>query len=256
MRDAGDAAARTGDAEERSRDAAARDTAAAKGAAAAWDAEYAAGRYLREPPVPFTSDILAAARKLRLSHGLYVGCGNGRNYLPLITRGLDLTGLDISATAIGQLAARAPGSRPRLVCGDLSALPPGKTYPVVIGIQVFQHGDRAGTHAHIRAAQARVADGGLFCLRVNAAGTDVWPEHEVTERDPGDSGDSGGALTVRYLAGPKRGLLVHFFSGSELDGLFADGFTPVLPRRLCEVRREPPAPGQWSQWEAIWRKSC
>ena len=42
-----------------------------------------------------------------------------------------------------------------------------------------------------------VAPGGLFCLRVNATATDIWPEHEVTERDP------DGGLTARYLAGPK-----------------------------------------------------
>jgi len=51
----------------------------------------------------------------------------------------------------------------------------------------------ARVHAHIRAAQARVAGGGLFCLRVNATGTDIWPEHGMTERHP------DGGLTVRYL---------------------------------------------------------
>jgi hypothetical protein len=30
-------------------------------------------------------------------------------------------------------------------------------HPLVIGIQVFQHGDRAAAHAHIRAAQQRVS---------------------------------------------------------------------------------------------------
>jgi hypothetical protein len=217
-------------------------------AAAAWDAEYGAGRYRGEPPVAFAEDILAAARVSGLTRGLYVGCGNGRNYLPLVAGGLDLTGLDISATAIAQLAVRAPGRRPDLVHGDLTALPPAATYPLVIGIQVFQHGDRSRVHAHIGAAQARVASGGLFCLRVNATGTDIWPEHEVTERHP------DGELTVRYLAGPKRNLRIHFFSAAELDSLLGAGFEPVMPLRLRHMRRTAPQPGQWSQWEAIWRK--
>lgn len=222
--------------------------------AAAWDAEYAAGRYVREPPVAFVRDILGAAREAGLTSGLYIGCGNGRNYLPLVAGGLDLTGLDISATAIAQLGVRVrgrgPGRTDRLVHGDLSALPPAAAYHMVIGIQVFQHGDLATAHAHIRAAQRRVTAGGLFCLRVNAAATDVWPSHEVIEQDP------GGGFTVRYLAGPKRGLLVHFFAGAELEALFCDGFTPVLPPRLWQARREPPDPGQWSQWEGIWRRSA
>jgi len=218
-------------------------------AAAAWDAEYAAGRYATEPPVAFTRDILAAARRTSLTRGLYIGCGNGRNYLPLVASGLDLTGLDISAAAIAQLCARAPDRRDRLVHGDLSALPASAVYQVVIGIQVFQHGDRGAAHTHIRAAQRRVTAGGLFCLRVNATATDVWPGHEVTERHP------DGGFTVRYLAGPKQGLLIHFFAGAELEALFGGGFTPVLPPRLQQTRRNAPQPGQWSQWEAIWLRT-
>jgi hypothetical protein len=93
--------------------------------AAAWDTEYRAGRYRDEPPVTFTQDILAAARETGPDRGLYIGCGNGRNYLPLVAAGLDLTGLDISAAAIAQLASRAPGRRDRLIRGDLTALPAG-----------------------------------------------------------------------------------------------------------------------------------
>jgi hypothetical protein len=184
-----------------------------------------------------------------VARGLYIGCGNGRNYLPLVAGGLDLTGLDISAAAIAQLAGRVPGRRDRLIRGDLTALPPGMAWPLVIGIQVFQHGDRAAAHAHIRAAQQRATLGGLFCLRVNATGTDLWPEHEVIECDP------DGGLTVRYLAGPKQGLLIHFFTATELDALFAARFAPVLPLRVQRTWRTPPQPGQWSQWEAIWRRN-
>ena len=106
-----------------------------------------------------------------VTRGLYIGCGNGRNYLPLVDGGLDLAGLDISSAAITQLAARAPDRRHRLICGNLSVLPAAAVYPLVIGIQVFQHGDGATVHAHIRAAQQRVSLGGLFCLRVNATAT-------------------------------------------------------------------------------------
>ena len=115
--------------------------------------------------------------------------------------------------------------------------------------QAFQHGDRAQAQTHIRAAQRRLTPGGLFCLRVNATGTDIWPEHEVTEHDP------DGGLTVRYLAGPKEGLPIHFFSAAELNALLAGCFASVLPLRRQRTQRRPPQPGQWSQWEAIWRQT-
>lgn len=218
-------------------------------AAQAWDVEYDAGRYREEPPVPFVADILAAAGDHDLigETGVYIGCGNGRNYLPLVAGGLDLIGLDISATAIGQLDARAPSRRGRLIHGDLSALPGGAAYALVVGIQVFQHGDRSIAHEHIRAAQARLMPRGLFCLRVNAIGTDLAYAHEVIERD-----DDGG-FTVRYQAGPKAGLDIHFFAESELSSLFAD-YAPVLAPRVARTWRTPPEQGQWSQWEAIWRR--
>jgi 2-polyprenyl-3-methyl-5-hydroxy-6-metoxy-1,4-benzoquinol methylase len=132
--------------------------------AAFWNAEYTSGRYRDGHPIDFVADILGAARDAELigAEGLYIGCGNGRNYLPLITGGLDLVGLDVSAVALQQLAERAPERLHRLVDGDLSALPNGKTYPIVIGIQVFQHGNRMRAHAHIKAAQGRLAAGGLF----------------------------------------------------------------------------------------------
>jgi SAM-dependent methyltransferase len=221
-----------------------------RGAASSWDAAYQDGRYRADPPVPFVADIIDAAGRHGLAgaHGLYVGCGNGRNFLPLARHGLRLTGLDVSAVALRQLAERAPEYRDRLVHGDLSALPRESAFDIIIGIQVFQHGDREAAHAAIRQAAGRLRPGGLFCLRVNAAGTDLWPEHDVTQRH------ADGGLTIRYLAGAKAGLLIHFFSAPELTALFA-GLRPVLPLRLCQTRRTPPEPGQWSQWEGIWHKA-
>jgi predicted TPR repeat methyltransferase len=216
--------------------------------AASWDREYAGGRYRHEPPVAFVADILAAARQAGLASGLYIGCGNGRNYEPLVRGGLDLTGLDISDVALRQLSARMPERRGSLVHGDLSALPGQARYGIVVGIQVFQHGDTEAAHAHLRAAQARVASGGLMAVRVNAAGTDIAFAHQVTGRN-----DDG--LTIRYRDGPKAGLEIHFFGEAELRGFFATGFEPVMPLRPQITRRQPPETGQWTQWEGIWRAS-
>jgi len=217
-------------------------------ASAAWDAEYAAGRYHGEPPVRFVTDIVDTARHLGLSHGLYVGCGNGRNLLPMLDAGLDLVGLDISAEAIGQLRRNRPDRAGRLVVGDLSALSPSAVYELVIGIQVFQHGSRALAHEHVRAAVGHVGPGGLLCVRVNAAATDVEHEHDRIE----ENGD--GSYTVRYRAGPKAGLDIHFFSAAELSTLVGDRFAELIPPRLQSTPRISADRGQWSQWEAIWQR--
>jgi trans-aconitate methyltransferase len=216
--------------------------------ARSWDAEYAAGRYREDAPVGFVDDIIAAAADHQVRRGLYIGCGNGRNLVPLLDAGLDLVGLDVSGQAITQLRRLRPDRAGSLVRGDLSALPDASRYELVIGIQVFQHGTRAGAHRHLLDAAERVDTGGLLCVRVNATGTDVAHDHEMLER-----GDDGG-FTVRYLSGPKVGLNMHFFAQSELRELIAPGFTEVLPLRVHSTKRQAGA-GQWSQWEGIWRRT-
>src|SRR5882762_4870713 len=65
-----------------------------------WDDEYRNQRYVDEPPLPFVErivDTLRADASAWNGTGLYVGCGNGRNYLPLVDAGLVLLALDVSA---------------------------------------------------------------------------------------------------------------------------------------------------------------
>lgn len=220
-------------------------------AARSWDAEYASGRYAGDPPVGFVDDIITAVKDAGISRGLYIGCGNGRNYIPLAEAGLDLTGLDISATAIGQLAAKIPDRHNRLVTGDLSALPAGQRFPLVVAIQVLQHGTRAETHGLLAEALEWVAPGGLFAVRVNAAGTDVHHAHELTERD------ADGSFSVRYLEGPKAGLTVHFWAARELDAaVTAAGFGPMLPLRPQATWRARREQGLWLQWEGIYQRTA
>jgi hypothetical protein len=118
--------------------------------------------------VAFVDDIVLAARYAGVDRGLYIGCGNGRNYVPLTGAGLDLIGLDVSATAIAQLAARLPGRRVRLIAGDLSALASGERFPLVVAIQVLQHGTREEAHGLLADSLSRAAVGGLFAVRLSA----------------------------------------------------------------------------------------
>jgi SAM-dependent methyltransferase len=214
-----------------------------------WDAEYRRGRYVDEPPLPFVDDIVTAldrAPALRAGAGLYVGCGNGRNYLPLVDAGLRVYGLDVSLEALRQLAVRRPGLR--LICGDLRSVASAGRLAYVVAIQVFQHGTAADVAAYFSRVRRSLRPGGLFFLRVNSVGTEIGRRHTVIERG------AHGAITIRYDAGPKEGLAIHFYARDELLSLTGDAFEPVLPPRERIIERRPPETGAWAQWEAVWRR--
>jgi cyclopropane fatty-acyl-phospholipid synthase-like methyltransferase len=220
-------------------------------AARSWDAEYRRGRYAAEPPLAFTGTILAVLgerREARAAAGLYVGCGNGRNLVPLADAGLTLWGLDLSAEALRQLAERRPALASRLLLGDFLRFAPPTPFAYVVAIQVFQHGTAADAAAYFERAAGLLPPGGLLFLRVNAASTQVFHRHDVLE-----VGDHGG-FTVRYLDGPKAGLPVHFYARSELDALTRAAFRGVHAPREAVVQRTPPAHGSWAQWEAVYER--
>ncbi len=220
-------------------------------AAARWDAEYRRGRYAGEPPVPFVEQILGALqdRRARLDGpGLYVGCGNGRNYLPLVDAGLDLYGLDLSPAALQTLAARRPAVAGRLICGDFRRFGSARPFSCLVAIQVFQHGTDADVAIYFGNVAALLAKGGLFFLRVNSVATQPFHRHTVIERN-----DRGG-FTALYEEGPKRGLPMHFYSRDELHALTREAFRPVAEPREDVILRSPPKTGSRAQWEMIWER--
>ena len=113
----------------------------------------------------------------------------------------------------------------------------------------MQHGSRAQAHALLAGSLERVTPGGLYAIRVNAAGTDVYHAHRVTERA------ADGSYSICYAEGPKAGLTVHFWAARELDmAMTTAGFAPVLPLRPQATWRQPRDRGLWLQWEGIYRR--
>jgi SAM-dependent methyltransferase len=215
-----------------------------------WDAEYRRGRYVAEPPLPFVGEILATVRAhpaARAGVGLYVGCGNGRNYLPLVDAGLHLRGLDVSREALAQLADHRPELASGLACADFRELDAAPAFDYVIALQVFQHGGDADAATYFVKTSAVLRPGGLFFLRVNSASTEVYFAHTVVERN------RFGGFTIRYDEGPKAGLRVHFYTADELHGLTRPRFRPMAGPREVVVERAAPKTGSWAQWEAVWQ---
>jgi len=218
---------------------------------ASWDAEYRRGRYAGEPPIAWVGTILSmlqAEPALWGGRGLYVGCGNGRNYLPLVDAGATLDGIDLSKEAITQLVRRRPDVADRLWVGDFRTQRPTERFAYLVAIQVFQHGDGATLSAAFAQAAVLLQPGGLLFVRVNSIATQIYHRHTVVELD------RLGGFTIRYDDGPKAGLLIHFASREDLLARAGAVFEIVREPQEVVMQREAPKTGTWAQWQAVWRR--
>lgn len=213
-----------------------------------WDREYESGRYEAEPPVQFVRAIIGELRKRGWTgrRGIYVGCGNGRNYAPLAATCDGLRGIDVSESGIRRLLQGYPEHAGRVSRGNFldDSHDMERAADYLMSIQAFQHGDERTAERYFERAAAVLRHGGLLFLRVNSASTDVYHSHEVVERN-----DCGG-FTIVYSAGPKKGLRVHFFARRELESeLHRTGFDLLNAPVERAERRRPPKTGEWRQWE-------
>jgi hypothetical protein len=192
--------------------------------------------------------VLGRRPEIGKGKGLYIGCGNGRNFIPLCDEGLDLWGLDVSSEALEQLRSNRPDIAHRLIHSDLDDFESNSLFDYVIAIQVFQHGSEETVRSMFARAGGLLRGGGLLFVRVNSASTEVYHPHEVIERT-----DSGG-FTARYTGGPKTGLSIHFLSRIGLESIVGKRFAAIEPVAEQIMPREAPKHGSWAQWEGVWAK--
>ena len=216
-----------------------------------WDEEYQRGRYEDAPPLPFVERIVNTLREhcqIGMGRGLYIGCGNGRNFIPLVDASFDLVGLDISRQALAHLSAKRPDLEASLIHADFGEFEPDNYFDYIVAIQVFQHGTMARVISMVERAANQLQKGGLLFLRINSTSTQVVRKHHVIE-----SSDDG-SFTVRYQEGPKVGLPIHFLSRKGLTSITNRWFRSLLPPTEIFTVRQAPQTGHWAQWEGVWVK--
>ena len=216
-----------------------------------WDEEYQQGRYEDAPPLPYVERIVGTLQEqcqIGKGRGLYIGCGNGRNYIPLIEAGLDLVGLDASSKALAQLRGKRPDLESCLIHADFSKFEPDNAFEYIVAIQVFQHGTMARVRSMLERAASQLKEGGLLFLRINSASTQVVRKHQVIENL------DDGSFTVRYQEGPKVGLPIHFLSRKGLVTTLGRWFEALAPPSETFTARMAPQTRHWAQWEGVWVK--
>lgn len=161
-------------------------------------------------------------------HAAELGCGAGPNLAWLARRGLRVSGIDISPSAL-ELARRTlePYAVESLVEGSVTDVPwPDASLDVVVESCVFQHLSRADRAAAFAEVDRLVKPGGLFVGHMLERGHTVF-ERRAAEQLADDPGtlrlEDGGANYHLTNIG-----LSHFFTADEVRKLLP-GWTVVDP---------------------------
>jgi SAM-dependent methyltransferase len=115
-------------------------------------------------------NLLPKLRRHGLREGrlLDVGCGTGKSFLPMLERGWEVTGCDISASMLERARAKA-GDGARLLVADMRELPPLGEFDLVWAlddaVNYLLGGEELGWA--LRGMGANLAPGGLLMFDVN-----------------------------------------------------------------------------------------
>jgi SAM-dependent methyltransferase len=136
------------------------------------------------PPEMTVAEVDFITRMSRGARVLDVPCGSGRHTLELARRGCQVTGLDVSAEAVGHArdAAAAEGLRVDLRLGDMRTLPTDIRVDTAVCMgNAFGYLDHAGTQKFLADLAGLVVPGGTLVLDYGFVAEAMLPHLEIEE---------------------------------------------------------------------------
>jgi len=210
-----------------------------------WETEvYAERRQFNRYPFDSVVAFVYTNAPSRDARILEVGCGAGNNCWFAAREGFQISGLDISPSAIAFARSRLAddGLDADLRVGDVTDLPfPDASFDLAIDRYAIAY---VGFSSALRAvAEVRrvLSPGGRFLF--------IAPSD--SNRALGDGEDGPDGLTLDITTGPLAGTRqIHFFSRGELDELFGAGWDVRSLERI-DIREDRAGRLVDSQWRVV-----
>jgi SAM-dependent methyltransferase len=225
--------------------------AGARARVSVWSTPATVAGFVQSPPNPVLLRFAAAERRREgVARALDIGCGAGRNAIPLANAGWNVVGIDASAPMLDAAQARARderlADRVRCALGTMDALPVrDRRFDLLIAHGIWNLARSTGEFRAALREAARVArpGAGLFVFTFSR------------ETLPPDAPPvAGEAFVFTQFSGQPQ----CFLTASQLvDELDTAGFVPEPAIPLTEYNR--PAPGLSTTraapviWEAAFR---
>lgn len=177
-----------------------------------WDTAYRDNPTVQlwsEEPMPILETIVSRARARNLQVGVDLGCGEGRNLLALRRAGLEVSGLDISPTALSRAdqLLRDSGDAAPLIVGDVTQLPfADATLDIVTALDVA--GQIPDPRPMLAEANRVLRAGGLLVVNLFALEDDTY-----------GVGEEVASHTYLY-----HDTLFRYFEETEIEEMFGGGW--------------------------------
>lgn len=205
--------------------------------------------------------ILAWIKKYRSRMGRAVvdlGCGSGRFLVPLAKMGFDVTGVELTDTAIRQLKARLAKARlsATVVQGDFRRVRlPEHGFDCALAIQSFQLGNWSSVKRSFSGVARMLKPGGLFFLRVRSMRN--IPARVKFEKEKHDLPKALRGVTYDRTYDTGESSPNHHYSRAELDYLArANGFEIVEGPTECRSKKKMALSAcVTSQWNVLMKRT-
>ncbi|MBU1163971.1 class I SAM-dependent methyltransferase [Patescibacteria group bacterium] len=169
---------------------------------------------------------------------LDIGCGNGRNLVPLAEKGFKMSGVDIAQAGIDKTKERLDKQNLDAVLkqGKTIGLPfEDKSFDSLYTIGTFHHNIWEEIKKSFEEANRVLRDNGFFFFHARSINDTSRPREAID-----DEKEIG--FTAKDTSGGKQGVIQHYFTEDELKMLANDhGFEIVVPPHE-EFRQEPDDP--------------
>ncbi len=209
-----------------------------------WELAWKEGRWKEvSPPLPAVVELAENLKLLRASRVLDLGCGAGRHTVFLANAGFQVTGLDVSETALSELQgrlARGGLTNVTLIKHNMLELPFIDNYfDSVVSTNVLHH----GTVSEIKRVLGEV-------YRVMGRGTTGLVVTLSKKDFRYGSGRQIEPDTYLFTEGDEKGIVHHFFPEEELRSFFGQFEITTLKEELVPMEK-----GYWAHFHLKLRKA-